>query len=144
MPAFYGKSKSKTEKFTAEKISIADVILSSPVHTILAKLLKKVKLLKALKSSDKITVFAPTNDAFRNLKVSLGSLSKNEIKNILLSHVLQYSKSPPPNFKKMKTFKTLAPDGRKLDASRVLPSMKVSNALKLSNGTLYVINKVLI
>jgi uncharacterized surface protein with fasciclin (FAS1) repeats len=140
----YGTSNSKTEKFTGEKISIADVILSSPVHTILAKLLKKFKLINALKSSDKITVFAPTNDAFRNLKVSLSSLSTNEIKNILLTHVLQYSKSPPPNFKKMKTFKTLAPDGRKLQASRVLPNMKVSNALKLSNGTLYVINKVLI
>lgn len=140
MPS-YGNSKK--ESFTGEP-TIADIILNSPVHTILAKLLKKHRLMKALRSSDKLTVFAPTNDAFRNAKNVVSKLGTTEVKNLLLGHVLQYSTSPPPSFKKMKTFQTLASDGRKLNAKAVLPSMKKQNALKLSNGTLYIINKVLI
>ena len=137
------KKEKKKESFTGE-VTIADVIESSPVHTIMLKLLKQYRLLKALRSSDKLTVFAPTNDAFRKVLPSLKNLSKSEVKNILLGHVLQYSTSPPPAYKKMKSFKTLASDGRKLNASAVLGNMKKSKALKLSNGTLYILDKVLI
>ena len=139
----YNPSPKKKESFTGE-LSIADIIESSPVHTLLAKYLKQFKLMKALRSSDKLTVFAPTNDAFRKISADLKKLPKKEIKNILLSHVMQYSSSPPPGYKQMKTFKTLASDGRKLNATSVLPLMKKNNSLKMSNGILYIINKVLI
>ena len=107
-------------------------------------MLKKHKLINALRSSDKLTVFAPTNDAFRRFQLIRKKWTASDIQNILLGHILQYSASPPPGYKTMKKFRTLASDGRKLNASLVLPSMKKSKALKLSNGTMYILDKVII
>ena len=73
--------------------------------------------MKILRNGDNLTVFAPTNDTFRRFERIRKKWTKEEIKNILLGHVLQYSASPPPAYKKMKTFKTLASDGRKINAS---------------------------
>ena len=127
----------------SEQMNIAELIAYSPVHTKFTKLLKKYKMLSKLKKLSYITVFAPTNDAFRNIKDTLTSLSDTQIKGLLLSHILQYSKSPPPGFKKMKSFKTLSDITPKIDAKTIVPIMKKSNGLKVNNGTLYIINKVL-
>ena len=128
---------------SSEQMNIAELIAYSPVHTTLIKLLKKYKLLSKLKNLSYLTVFAPTNDAFRSIKDTLSKMKDKEVKELLLSHILQYSKSPPPGFQKMKSFKTLSVMTPKIDAKTIVPILKKSNGLKVNNGTLYVISKVL-
>lgn len=135
-----GYSKKRTETFAIKKSelpSVVDVIQSSENHKTLAKLLKDAKLVNALKAADTITVFAPIDAAFKGI-----SVPEDQLKQILLFHVLQYSSAPPPNVKSMKSFKTLHKSAR-LQASAVSSYIK-SKPVKASNGVLYVTDKVLI
>ena len=129
MPGYEEKSPSKTKSKSRNLVpSVGELISASPEHTILASLLKKAKLLHALNTSDNITVFAPTDEAFSKI-----SYPEN-LKKTLLRHVLQYSKAPPPNYKNMKSFSTLS--GERIPASKVHKFMK--NPLRGSNGVVYV------
>ena len=115
--------------------SVVEVISSSKRHTKLFELLQKAKLVNALNGADNITVFAPTNAALRSLSAS----SPAELKQMLLGHVLQYSRSPPPNHASMQTFRTLA--GTKIPASKVRQFMK--NGTKTRNGVLFTTNIII-
>ena len=136
MPLGYGKKKKKmsTEAFHS-KPSIVDVIKSSEQHTILHSLLKKTKLNDVLKASDKITVFAPTDKALKGAE----NMPVADLKTILLGHVLQYSTSPPPNHKNMKSFKSLS--GTRIDATKVRRFM--NKGIKTTNGTLYITDAII-
>ena len=88
-----------------------------------------------LKASDKITVFAPTDKALKGAE----NMPVADLKTILLGHVLQYSTSPPPNHKNMKSFKTLA--GTRIDATNVRRFM--NKGIKTTNGTLYITDAII-
>ena len=136
MPLGYGKKKKKsTEAFENLKPSIIDVIKSSEQHTILHTLLKMTKLNDVLRASDKITVFAPSDKALKGVE----KMPVADLKTIILGHVLQYSSSPPPNYKKMKSFKTLA--GTRVDAEKVHRFME--KGFKTTNGTLYITDAII-
>ena len=62
------------------------------------KAIKKHRMKSMIEGSDKLTVFAITDNG-----IGEKELSKEEI----MDHILQYSSTPPPNYMNMKTYKTL-------------------------------------
>ena len=113
--------------------TVGELINASGRHTVMVSLLKKAKLLNALHTSDNITVFAPTDEAFAKAPYP------ENLKNTLLKHVLQYSKAPPPKYQSMKSFSTLS--GERIPASKVQRFMK--NPLRGSNGVVFITSVVL-
>ena len=75
-------------------LTVADVAISSPVHTSLVAAVIEARLLPALTNPlASLTVFAPTNTAFDNLATALGTniagiLANPELADILLYHVV--------------------------------------------------------
>lgn len=75
-------------------LTVADVAISSPVHTSLVAAVIEARLLPALTNPlTQLTVFAPTNIAFDNLATALGTniagiLANPELADILLYHVV--------------------------------------------------------
>lgn len=75
-------------------LTVADVAISSPVHTSLVAAVIEARLLPALTNPlTQLTVFAPTNMAFDNLATALGTniagiLANPELAAILLYHVV--------------------------------------------------------
>lgn len=75
-------------------LTVADVAISSPVHTSLVAAVIEARLLPALTNPlTQLTVFAPTNIAFDNLATALGTniagiLANPELADILLYHVI--------------------------------------------------------
>jgi uncharacterized surface protein with fasciclin (FAS1) repeats len=75
-------------------LTVADVAISSPVHTSLVAAVIEARLLPALTNPlASLTVFAPTNIAFDNLAAALGTniaglLANPELADILLYHVI--------------------------------------------------------
>lgn len=75
-------------------LTVADVAISSPVHTSLVAAVIEARLLPALTNPlASLTVFAPTNIAFDNLATALGTniaglLANPELADILLYHVI--------------------------------------------------------
>ena len=75
-------------------LTVADVAISSPVHTSLVAAVIEARLLPALTNPlTQLTVFAPTNIAFDNLAAALGTniaglLANPELADILLYHVV--------------------------------------------------------
>ena len=75
-------------------LTVADVAISSPVHTSLVAAVIEARLLPALTNPlTQLTVFAPTNIAFDNLAAALGTniaglLANPELADILLYHVI--------------------------------------------------------
>ncbi|AFK01534.1 beta-Ig-H3/fasciclin [Emticicia oligotrophica DSM 17448] len=83
--AFTVMSCDETKETPAAK-DVVDVALSDSRFSTLTKLLTDNGLISTLKGSGPFTVFAPTNDAFA--KIDASKLSKDELVNILKSHVL--------------------------------------------------------
>lgn len=131
----YGPSKrTKKEDFVALP-SISTIVSHSPDHSKFFNLIKKAKLLTTLSAADGLTVFAPTDAALKDLDVE--KMTSANAKTIVLGHVLQYSKAPPPNYKKMKSFATLQNGGKRIQASDVQSFM--NSPVHALNGVLYVI-----
>jgi len=76
----------------AEPFTVVDVILNSPVHTILAAAVQEAELVDDLNAMGPFTVFAPTDDAFNSLpEGALDALLADptgDLQEILLYHVL--------------------------------------------------------
>lgn len=73
--------------------NVVDIAVENPNFSTLVSLLKKAKLVGALKKGKNLTVFAPTNDAFAKLDKDLvkhltSPQGAKELKEILLYHVL--------------------------------------------------------
>lgn len=122
------EKKKKVEKFT-DKPNAIEYLESTGKHKKLLNLLEKEKLTNSLKSGTKMTIFAPTDNALSNVKIA-------DKKTFLLQHVLQYSQSPPPNYKKMKTYKTLS--GEKVNSEKLIP--QIEKGVKTSSGLVVSVN----
>ncbi|MEV7968987.1 fasciclin domain-containing protein [Sphaerisporangium sp. NPDC088356] len=109
---------------------------------------KKAGLVDTLNSASDITVFAPSNDAFKKVpKDQIDRLlgNKNELTKVLTYHVVQGRKTPADLEKG--DFTTL--EGGKITTSRSGDTFKVNDAqvvcgnLQTRNATLYIIDSVL-
>ncbi|MBY0458231.1 MAG: fasciclin domain-containing protein, partial [Gemmataceae bacterium] len=76
----------------ADEKNLAEIVAGSKDHTILLKLVKEAGLVDALTGKDDLTVFAPTDEAFKKvpeetLKKVAGD--KELLKKVLTSHVVK-------------------------------------------------------
>ena len=129
--------------------TILEIINSDKKFSTLATAVEKAGLNKDLNGTKALTIFAPTNEAFKNLPS--GSLEKlfsdpSELKNILLYHVMPgslFSCALPRNCRLM----TLS--GEKIKLTRTRDGVKLNDAkvidadVGVTNGVLYSIDKVL-
>jgi len=88
------RKSSPRRKSSPKTKTIVDIAASNPNFSKLVELLKKAKLIGALKKGKNLTVFAPTNDAFDKLDKELVShlisaKGKKDLKDILLYHVVE-------------------------------------------------------
>ncbi len=134
----------------AKSQNIVQIAASNPQFSTLVSLVKKAGLVGALSGKTKLTVFAPTNAAFKKVpKATLNKLAKNKK---LLAKVLEYHVLPGvvPAAKVV----TLT-SAKTLEGTRVHFKVKhgkayVNNArivktdIHASNGIIHVINAVLI
>jgi uncharacterized surface protein with fasciclin (FAS1) repeats len=116
----------------------------------LVELVKKAGLVNALSGSAKLTVLAPTDEAFAKVpKATLASLLAHpaKLKQVLLYHVLS-GEVPASKVVKLKSAKTL--EGASIKISVRGGSVYVNSAKVIktnvfaSNGVIHVINAVLI
>ena len=83
-----------------ELYSIAEIASDNEDFSILVEALIKTDLVSTLSNAGTFTVFAPDNDAFSALFTALevsgiSDISADDLKPILLYHVLGESKNPP-------------------------------------------------
>lgn len=130
--------------------NIVETAAGAPQFSTLVSLVERAGLVNALSGNKKLTVFAPTNAAFKKVpKKTLNSLKKNKklLRKVLLYHVVA-GKVPASKVVKRKGAKTL-------EGSRVHFSVKgksayvntarvISPDIRASNGIIHVINRVLI
>jgi uncharacterized surface protein with fasciclin (FAS1) repeats len=140
--------------FTAradEPKTIAEIVAGSKDHTILLKAVTAAGLVDALKGKDALTVFAPTDEAFKKLgeetiKKVVGD--KELLTKILTAHVAKGSWEAAQVVKlDGKNVKTLQGTEFKVevkDGTVFFGGAKVIKAdLKASNGVIHVIDTVL-
>lgn len=76
------------ESVTPTSNTIVDIALGDAQFSTLVSALQRVDLVSTLQGAGPYTVFAPTNAAFAALGVDLATISDNDLKNILLYHVI--------------------------------------------------------
>lgn len=118
--------------------------------TTLLALAKQAGLVGALSGPGKLTVFAPTDAAFKKVpKATLAKLGKNRalLKRVLLYHVVK-GRVPASKVVDLTSAKTLAgPSVRiRVDGTKVFVNQARVTAVdvKASNGIIHVVNAVLI
>jgi len=120
----------------------------NPLITTLAAEVKKAGLVSTLNSAPAITVFAPDNQAFKNLTAHDMSMMSGmaELAKILKYHVVN-GRVTPAELAHGMPLTTLA--GGQLKTAKMGSTYEVNNAavtcgnLHTANATLYIINKVL-
>jgi uncharacterized surface protein with fasciclin (FAS1) repeats len=132
----------------ADAKTIAETVTESKDHTILLTAVKEAGLVGVLNGKGPMTVFAPTDAAFKKLgddTLKKVVADKELLKKILLAHVITdkavYAKDViPPDGKDVNGFKITAnKDGVKIGDAKVTTA-----DLKCSNGVIHVIDTVLI
>lgn len=126
-----GYTKAMSSLKTSSKPKISDVLKTE--YQLFYNLLLKYKLVKILERADNLTVFALTDEALLNQDI----LTKDYV----LDHILQYSKSPPPNYRKMKTFKTLT--SSTVSATAYKKFIKKIRMTDTMQGKIYKTDKIL-
>ncbi|MGV8829971.1 MAG: fasciclin domain-containing protein, partial [Breznakibacter sp.] len=130
---------------------IYDIVSNSADHTILKAAVDAAKLDAALKCEDLLTLFAPTDDAFRALpKGTVEALLEDptgQLKQILLYHVVE-GKTLSNELSDGQTIMTL--QGQKVQVSIKNGHVYINNAkvtvadVMADNGVVHVINAVLL
>lgn len=135
---------------TAGKKDIVDTAIQAGDFTILTAALEKAGLVNTLKGKGPFTVFAPTDEAFKQLLNQLGVtkeelLARKDLANILLYHVAA-GNVMSSDLKNGMMVETLA----KKTVSITLDPLRVNNAniiskdIVTSNGVIHVIDRVLL
>lgn len=128
--------------------NIVEIAQETSDLSTLVSLLVKYELVDAVKNAENITVFAPTNEAFKKIEPVLATLSKEQIKDILLSHVVPKKVMLPiekPCDKILETLGTLKHeiDGDTIKAPASNAKIVIKN-IEASNGIVHVIDNVLL
>jgi uncharacterized surface protein with fasciclin (FAS1) repeats len=138
------------ETAAPKKKTIAALAAGTPQLSTLLALVKQAGLADELSGKTQLTVFAPTNAAFKKVpKATLDALAKNPaaLKRVLLYHVVA-GKVTAAKVVKLRSAKTLAGPAVKIRVTGKtvrINSAKVAKADVLaSNGVVHVIDRVLI
>jgi uncharacterized surface protein with fasciclin (FAS1) repeats len=130
--------------------NIVETAAAAPQFSTLVSLVKKAGLVKALSGKQKLTVFAPTNAAFKKVpKKTLNALlaDRKLLRKVLLYHVVA-GKLPAAKVVKRSGAKTL--EGERLTFKVRGRNVFVDKAkvitpdIRASNGIVHAINKVLV
>ena len=150
VPAAAFAAQSPQREATPQAGTIVQTAVAAGQFTTLVKLVNQAGLAPALSGSTKLTVFAPTDAAFRKVPpATLAKLGSNKalLKRVLLYHVVK-GKVTAAQVVKLSSAKTLAgPSVRiRVTGGRVyVDSARVTKAnVGASNGVIHVIDKVLI
>jgi uncharacterized surface protein with fasciclin (FAS1) repeats len=130
--------------------TIATLAAKTPQLSTLLSLVTKAGLADELSTPGALTVFAPTNAAFKKVpKATLNSLAKNPalLKRVLLYHVVA-GKVTAAKVVKLKSAKTLAGPSVRIRVNgmtvRINDARVTTADVKASNGVVHVIDRVLI
>ncbi len=133
--------------------TIVEIATAEEDFSILTEALVKADLVNALNQSGELTVFAPTNDAFKKLFNKLGveglsDLSKKQLTPILLNHVVK-GKVMASDVKsgEVSTLneKSSINIKKSMDGVKINKSSNVINTdIQASNGVIHVIDAVLV
>jgi len=130
--------------------NIVETAAAAPQFSTLVSLVERAGLVDELSGKKKLTVFAPTNAAFKKVpKKTLNSLLRNKklLRQVLLYHVVA-GKVPAAKVVKRNGAKTL--EGARVHFSVKGKSAYVNDArvitpdIRASNGIVHAINRVLI
>jgi transforming growth factor-beta-induced protein len=131
--------------------SIVDTAVADGRFTTLITALQAAKLDDTLKGNRSYTVFAPTDDAFKNLPpgtlLSLLKEPQGQLKQILLYHVVE-GRLTADDVVKLTSVKTL--QGSNVNITVTNGIIKINDAtviktdIQTSNGAIYSIDKVLL
>ncbi len=152
----FSSCKDDDDMSEMDEKNIVEVAADAGQFTILIEAAQKAGLADALSNTEDITVFAPTDDAFRKLLADLGASSLNDIPvadltNILLYHVIG-SKAMSTDLKSG-YFPTLSKSGENSISMyinveggvSINKNVKVTTAdLSASNGVIHVVDKVIL
>jgi len=134
----------------APQANIVQTAASTGQFTTLLALAKQAGLVGALSGSDKLTVFAPTDAAFKKVpKATLAKLGKDKalLKRVLLYHVVK-GQVPAAKVVMLRSAKTLAGPSVRIRVSGktvFVDKARVSKAdIRTTNGIIHVIDSVLI
>ena len=132
------------------KNDIVQTAINAGNFTTLATALTEAGLVDALKSDGPFTVFAPTDEAFKNLpKGALDNLLKDKeaLKNVLLYHVVsgKVSSNEVVDLNKATTMNGSDIKIKTTDGKVMINDAQVTGAdVMASNGIIHVIDKVLL
>jgi uncharacterized surface protein with fasciclin (FAS1) repeats len=134
----------------APQANIVQTAASTGQFTTLLALAKQAGLVGALSGSSKLTVFAPTDAAFKKVpKATLAKLGKDKalLKRVLLYHVIK-GQVPAAKVVMLRSAKTLAGPSVRIRVSGktvFVDKARVSKAdIRTTNGIIHVIDSVLI
>ena len=145
-----GAALAAPDRSAAPKANIVETAAAAGQFTTLLSLAKQAGLVGALSGPGKITVFAPTNAAFKKVpKATLAKLGEDKalLKRVLLYHVVK-GQVPAAKVVTLKSAKTLAGPSVQIRVSGqtvFVDKAKVSKVdIRTTNGIIHVINSVLI
>ena len=145
-----GAALAAPDRSAAPKANIVETAAAAGQFTTLLSLAKQAGLVGALSGPGKITVFAPTNAAFKKVpKATLAKLGEDKalLKRVLLYHVVK-GQVPAAKVVTLKSAKTLAGPSVRIRVSGqnvFVDKAKVSKVdIRTTNGIIHVINSVLI
>ncbi len=138
------------DRAAAPKANIVQTAAGTGQFTTLLALAKQAGLVGALSGPGKLTVFAPTDAAFKKVpKATLAKLGKDKalLKRVLLYHVVK-GQVPAAKVVQLRSAKTLAGPSVRIRVSGknvFVDKAKVTKAdIRTSNGIIHVLNSVLI
>lgn len=145
-----GVALATPDRSAASKANIVQTAAAAGQFTTLLTLAKQAGLVGALSGPGKLTVFAPTDAAFKKVpKATLAKLGKDKalLKRVLLYHVVK-GQVPAAKVVTLRSAKTLAGSSVRIRVSGknvFVDKAKVSKVdIRTSNGIIHVIDSVLI
>ena len=132
--------------------TVVDIAINDPLFTSLVAAVEKAELEETLATTENLTVFAPINQAFTDIKFNLDSTTKEALTPILTAHVLasQVRSNQISNGQKATalnkavelTFNTTS--GVKVSGGKTTDASVIAADIQATNGVVHVINKVIL
>ena len=132
--------------------TVVDIAVNNPLFTSLVAAVTKADLVETLDETNNLTVFAPVDQAFKDINFDLDATSKEALTPILTAHVLgsQVRSTQIMNGQKVTalnpavelTFNTTS--GVKLSGGKTTDASVVVADIQATNGVIHVINKVIL